>query len=127
MENKTKDIVEALQKVFDNIEETKRKCEEDRTSKFLERFCLHFQDSKWVDSNITVKKDYLLIRDIELWNEDKSLLLAKKLSPAFTTFIKGAGEVMVFRNADYEKVSKYRKFFLKVWYNLYVKDILTGV
>jgi len=119
MENKT-NIVEALSKVFDNIEETKRKCEEERTSKFLERFCLHFQNSKWVDSNITIKKDYILIRDIELWNEDKSLLLAKKLSPAFTTFIKGAGEVMVFRNSDFEKVSKYRKFFLKMWYNTYI-------
>lgn len=116
-------IVEALSKVFDNIEETKRKCEEDRTSKFLERFCLHFQDSKWVDSNITVKKDYILIRDIELWNEDKSLLLARKLSPAFTSFRKGSGEIMVFRNTDYEKVSKFRKFFLNVWYNLDIKEI----
>lgn len=127
MENvtKTNDIVEALSKVFDNIEETKKRCKEERTTKFLQRFCEHFQDSHWVDSNITVKKDYIVISDVELWNDDKCELLAKELSPAFITFRKGAGEVIVFRNKDYEKVSKFRKFFLKLWYNLYVKDILT--
>lgn len=122
MENKT-DIVEALSKVFDNVEATKKKCEEERTAKLLKRFCEHFQNTNWVDSNITVKKDYIIISDIELWTEEKCQILAEKLSPAFTSFRKGSGEIMVFRNTDYEKVSKFRKFFLNVWYNLDIKEI----
>ena len=115
-------IVEALLKVFDNVEAAKKKHEEEKTTEFLKRFREHFQNPDWVAVNITVKKDHIIISDIELWSEKKCAILGKELSPAFTSFMKGRGELMVFRNKDYEKISKFRKFFLKMWYNTYINE-----
>lgn len=108
-------LAEELTNALKNIDDLKKKAEDDRKNSFLNSLSLDLRRPEYIEDHIIRRKDYIILEDCRLWSIDENIKLAiEALEPTFKVFHKRWTGLIIFKPEDYEKVN----FLRKVWYNV---------